>query len=192
MENKSIIESLLYVSGSEGIDIADIKKVVDLPTDDLRKLIKEMKETLDQNINSGLTIKVYGTHYYLLTKPDNKSYVAKLIDVRLKNPLTPAVLETLAIIAYNNPCTVAKVEDIRGVSSENALKRLESLDLIKNVGRASTPGRPYLYEITQKFFNLFGIKNLNELPKINLESSDDISGENLDFFNSARFEDENN
>ncbi|MDR3330412.1 MAG: SMC-Scp complex subunit ScpB [Mycoplasmataceae bacterium] len=187
MSSKSIIESILYVSGSDGVDIADIKKVINLPTDDIRNIIKEIKSSYESNLDSGFTIKVYGSHYYLLTKPENKEFISKLIDVRLKNPLTPAVMETLAIIAYNTPCTGVKVDEIRGSSSDGALKRLESLELIKNVGRSNTPGRPYVYEVTQKFFNLFGIKSLNELPKINTEDGD---LENVDFFNANRFEDE--
>ncbi|MDR3257880.1 MAG: SMC-Scp complex subunit ScpB [Mycoplasmataceae bacterium] len=187
MNTKSIIESILYVSGSDGLDISDIKKVINLPADDIRKLIKEMKNSYDTNADTGFTIKTYGSHFYLLTKPENKEFISKLIDVRLKNPLTPAVMETLAIIAYNNPCTGVKVDEIRGSSSDGALKRLESLELIKNIGRSNTPGRPYVYEITQKFFNLFGIKSLTELPKINTE---DGNLENVDFFNANRFEDE--
>ncbi|MDR2369087.1 MAG: SMC-Scp complex subunit ScpB [Mycoplasmataceae bacterium] len=187
MNIKSVIESILYVSGNDGIDISDIKKVVNIPTDDIRKVIQAMKESYDNNPDSGFIIKPYGTHYYLLTKPVNKEFISKLIDVRLKNPLSPAVMETLAIIAYNNPCPGVKVDEIRGTSSENALKRLESLELIKNIGRAATPGRPYIYEITQKFFNLFGIKSLQDLPKINQDTNDI---ENLDFFNANRFEEE--
>lgn len=187
MNVKSVIEGILYVSGNDGIDVNDIKKVINMPVDDIRKLMKEMKQGYDSNPDCGFTIKPYGSHYYLLTKPENKEFISKLIDVRLKNPLTPAVMETLAIVAYNNPCTGVKVDEIRGTSSDNALKRLEALELIKNVGRANTPGRPYLYEITQKFFNLFGIKSLNELPKINQDTNDI---ENVDFFNANRFEEE--
>jgi segregation and condensation protein B len=184
---KSIIESILYISGNDGVDVSDIKKVVNLPTEEIRQLIKSMKQHYEQNPDSGFVIKIYGSHFYLLTKPENKEFIGKLIDVRLKNPLTPAVMETLAIIAYNNPCTGVKVDEIRGTSSENALKRLENLDLVKNTGRASTPGRPYIYEITQKFFNLFGIKSLSELPKINQDSK---NIEDLDFFNANRFDEE--
>ncbi|MDR1235227.1 MAG: SMC-Scp complex subunit ScpB [Mycoplasmataceae bacterium] len=187
MNVKSIIESILYVSGNDGIDVNDIKKVVNLPADEIRKVIKEIQETYKSNPDSGFTIKAYGAHFYLLTKTENKEFISKLIDVRLKNPLTPAVMETLAIIAYNSPCTGVKIDEIRGTSSDGALKRLESLGLIVNSGRAETPGRPYLYEVTQKFFNLFGIKSLNDLPKINQDSSD---LENVDFFNANRFEED--
>ena len=96
-------------------------------------------------------------------------------------------METLAIIAYNHPCTGSKIEEIRGINSDNAIKRLVDLKLVENTGRASTHGRPYLYELTKNFFNLFGIKNLSDLPKI------DISGEqNLDqsFFDANRYDEE--
>ncbi|MDR0739451.1 MAG: SMC-Scp complex subunit ScpB [Mycoplasmataceae bacterium] len=185
MSNKSIIESILYISGNDGIDINSIKKVINLPADDLRKIVKEIKTSYEDNPDSGFLIKIYGSHYYLLTKPENKEFIGKLIDVRLKNPLTPAIMETLAIVAYNSPCTGVKIDEIRGTSSDGALKRLESLGLIINAGRAETPGRPYLYEVTQKFFNLFGIKSLQDLPKISQDNND---LENIDFFDANRFE----
>jgi segregation and condensation protein B len=188
MNHQSIIESLLYVAGSDGLDISDIKKVLNLPTDEIRSIVKALNKQYEANENSGLVIKLYGSHVYLLTKPTNKDQIAKLVDVKLKNPLTPAMLESLAIIAYNTPCTKVRVEEIRGTNSEASIKHLESLELIKNIGKASTPGRPYLYEVTNKFFNLFGIKSISDLPKINLESSQDFSNENLEFFNANREE----
>ncbi|MDR3163900.1 MAG: SMC-Scp complex subunit ScpB [Mycoplasmataceae bacterium] len=183
---QSIIESLLYVAGKDGLDIADIKKAINLPTDDIRTIIKTINKQYETNENCGFTIKFFGSHVYLLTKPLNKDYVAKLIDVKLKNPLTPAMLECLAIIAYNNPCTKVRIEEIRGTNSEAPIKHLETLELIKNIGKATTPGRPYLYEVTHKFFNLFGITSISDLPKINFDFTQDFANENLDFFNANR------
>jgi segregation and condensation protein B len=183
MSNKAIIESLLYVSGADGIDISDIKRVLDIPSDEIRDILKQMSQDYETDTDSGLIIKVYDNHYYLFTKPEHKDLIAKLADVRLKNPLTPALLETLAIIAYNTPCTRIKIDEIRGTNSEGAIARLTNLKLINEAGRAETPGRPYIYELTQEFFNLFGIKSLKELPKIDFSISEDFDVDTVDFFN---------
>jgi segregation and condensation protein B len=117
-----------------------------------------------------------------LTKPENKEFIAKLLDVRVKNPLSPAAMEALAIVAYNHPCTSTLIEEKRTTNSDAAVAKLEALGLIANVGRATTPGRPYLYEVTQKFFNLFGIKSLSELPPL-AEQNEDTD---LSFFDANR------
>ena len=184
MNYKSIIESILYVVGDDGIELNEIKKVVDLPTSDIRNIIKEMAIELSNNPNSGLTIKVYGEKYYLLTKPENKESLSKLVEIKTRTPLNQPLLETLAIIAYNQPCTRSKIEEIRNMDPTYAIDKLESLELIKNLGRADTPGNPYLYEVTEKFFNLFGIKSLKELPELN--DIKFVADEDINFFDINR------
>lgn len=186
MTDKAIIQGLLYIAGNDGIELNAIKKVINISVDEIRTIVKDLKKQYDEDENMGLTIKIYGSSYYLLTKSEIKEYASKLIEVRVKNPLSPAIMETLAIIAYNHPCTGSKIEEIRGINSDNAIKRLIDLKLIENTGRASTPGRPYLYELTQNFFNLFGIKNLNDLPKI----SDNEQNLDQGFFDSNRYDEE--
>jgi segregation and condensation protein B len=187
MTNKAIIQGLLYIAGNDGIELNAIKKVINISVDEIRSTIKELKKDYDADENNGLTIKIYGSSYYLLTKPEIKEYVSKLVDVRVKNPLSPAIMETLAIIAYNHPCTGSKIEEIRGINSDNAIKRLVDLKLIENTGRTSTPGRPYLYELTKNFFNLFGIKNLSDLPKIDINNNQDLD---QSFFDANRYDEE--
>lgn len=185
MNHKSVIESILYTVGSEGVELASIKKVIDLPINDIKKLMKELAADYSNNPNSGLCIKVFGDKYYLLTKETNHEFLAKLVNIKTKNPLTPALLETLAIIAYNQPCTRAKIEEIRNIDPTFAVDRLIELGLVENIGRAETPGNPFLYGVTQKFFELFGIKSLKDLPPI--EDVDfNVADDDLNFFDSSR------
>jgi len=179
---KSLIESLLYIKGNEGTTISEIKKMINLPTDDIRKILKEMKEEYDTNSSRGITIELYGDLYRLLTKKQNHDTISLVYDIKVKSPLTQTLLETLAIIAYNQPCPGSLIEKIRGRNALNAIERLKSLELIKCIGRANTPGKPYLYEITNKFFDIFGIKSIDELPNINKEVNIDELDESLDFF----------
>ncbi|MBQ2349447.1 MAG: SMC-Scp complex subunit ScpB, partial [Mycoplasma sp.] len=159
---KSIIESLLYIKGRDGTTVNEIKKVINLPVDDIRKLLKEMKKEYDQNVDRGITIQQYGDTYRLLTKKENHDILTLIYDTKTKSPLTQSLLETLAIVAYNQPCPSSLIEKIRGHNALNGLEKLTKLDLIKCIGRANTPGKPYLYEITNKFYDLFGIKSMKE------------------------------
>ena len=186
--NKSIIESVLYVSGDEGIKVSDLKKVLDLATDDIRKILKEMKDEMDKDPSRGITIECFEDTYHLLTKKENHEDLSKLFDIKIKNPLTASMLETLAIIAYNMPCPTSKVEKIRGHNAINTIQKLLKLELIRNLGRADTPGRPYVYEVTNKFYDTFGIKDIKELPELDQIMKDltdeEMSPENVDFFDS--------
>ncbi|WEK82962.1 MAG: SMC-Scp complex subunit ScpB [Mycoplasma sp.] len=184
---KSIIESLLYVAGQDGIEISELKRVLEIKSDEIRAYLKDMKKDYESNPNRGLTINNYGDKYFLLTKTSNKDLISKLFDVKIKNPLSSSLLETLAIIAYNAPCPGSKVEQIRGHSAINQIERLIKLDLIKNVGRATTPGCPYLYDVTPKFFSTFGIKSIKELPDIT-KSFDENNSNDEDFF-ASKFSD---
>jgi segregation and condensation protein B len=187
MTHTAIIQGLLYIAGNDGIEVNAIKKVLNISVDEIRDIVKELKKQYDHDQNCGLTINIYGSSYYLLTKSEIKEYASKLIDVRIKNPLTPAIMETLAIIAYNHPCTGSKIEEIRGINSDSAIKRLIDLKLIENIGRSTTAGRPYLYELTKNFFNLFGIKNISDLPKIDINKGKDLD---QSFFDTNRYDED--
>lgn len=183
---KSIIESLLYIKGRDGTTVNEIKKVINLPVDDIRKLLKEMKKEYDQNVDRGITIQQYGDTYRLLTKKENHDILTLIYDTKTKSPLTQSLLETLAIVAYNQPCPSSLIEKIRGHNALNGLEKLTKLDLIKCVGRANTPGKPYLYEITNKFYDLFGIKSMKELPNIDENINLDDLDNSFDFFDSSK------
>ncbi len=185
MENKSIIQSILYTVGSEGVELASLKKVLNVPINEIKSTLKELAKEMANDPKCGLCIKMFGDKYYMLTKEANHEYLAKLVDIKTRNPLTPALLETLAIVAYNQPCTRAKIEEIRNIDPTFAVDRLIELGLIQNVGRAETPGNPFLYEVTQKFFELFGIKSLKDLPPIE-EIDFNVTDEDLNFFDSSR------
>lgn len=183
---KSIIESLLYIKGRDGTTVNEIKKVINLPVDDIRKLLKEMKKEYDQNVDRGITIQQYGDTYRLLTKKENHDILTLIYDTKTKSPLTQSLLETLAIVAYNQPCPSSLIEKIRGHNALNGLEKLTKLDLIKCIGRANTPGKPYLYEITNKFYDLFGIKSMKELPNIDKNINLDDLDNSFDFFDSSK------
>lgn len=188
MNYQSVIESILYVCGEEGVEIAELHKVLNLPTDEVRSIVKQMIKNYDEDSSKGVCIKLFGNRYYLLTKECNNEYL-KILNTRVKkiNPLTPTLLETLAIIAYNQPCTKTKIEEIRNSDPSFAIARLTELGLIESIGKAPSPGNPYQYQVTQKFFNLFGIKSLKDLPPLKKEVNFEFDpDDDLNFFDSAR------
>ena len=106
--------------------------------------------------------------FQLVTKAENSDYIQKLLKKNKRQSLSQASLESLAIISYKQPITRVDIDEIRGVKSESALQRLLEKDLIKEVGRLEVPGRPILFGTTEEFLRQFGLKELKELPSLDL------------------------
>ncbi len=188
MSKLSIIESVLYALGQDGIEVSEIKKVCNIDAKEIKSLLKKLQNKYKEDEDCGLVLKNFGKKYFILTKEENASELAKLINIRIKNPLTKSLLETLSIIAYNEPCTKLMVSQIRNADAAFAFDKLESLDLICKKGRASTPGSPFLYKTTDTFLNCFGLKNIRQLPKMINPTFEDTTTEDISFFDSSREE----
>ncbi len=115
---------------------------------------------------SGLMLMEVAGGYQLATRPSVADWVLALHKHRRKNPISPAVLETLAIVAYKQPLVRAEVESIRGVDCGGVMRSLQDAGLVEVVGQKEVPGRPSLYGTTDTFLKTFGLRNLNELPSL--------------------------
>ena len=113
--------------------------------------------------------------YQFLTKKDYHPIISLLQLQRSKKKLSPAALETLAIIAYKQSVTKLEIEQIRGVNSDYSVQKLLEKELITIVGKSETVGRPILYSTSQQFMDYFGINNLNELPQIKEFTDNSVS-----------------
>jgi len=102
----------------------------------------------------------------MLTLSPYNHWLKKLLRVRDESKLSPAALETLAIIAYKQPVIRADIEAVRGVAASEMIRSLMYKGLVKIVGRAEVLGRPMLYGTTKKFLEVFGLNSLKDLPKI--------------------------
>lgn len=185
-EVKSVIESALYVCGNEGLGLNDLKHLTDLPANIIKKIMKEWIDQLNNDDSRGISIKIFGDKYKFFSKPYNREKLSKLITIKYRNPLSTKVMETLAIIAYNQPCTKSIIQDIRTKDPTSSIERLLDVGLIVEAGRADSPGRPLLFTVTHKFYDIFGIKNLNDLPVINLMQP--FQDEDVSFFDTNRFD----
>ena len=162
---KAVIEGILFLVGDEGISIDELKEILDV---DDSKLNNEL-EALKNDYNSeerGIKIEFLGNKLKLTTKKEHKEYYEKLKEEEISSALSPASLEALVIIAYNQPITRVKVDEIRGVSSQHLVRKLLLKGLIKEVGKSEQPGKPNLYGTTDKFLDYFGLKSIEDLPKI--------------------------
>ncbi len=183
---KSIIESALYVVGQTGVSIGDLRRMTNASSALIKKILKDWSNELEKDSSRGILIKQFGDYYKFYSKPSNKEDLNKLITIKYKNPLSSKVMEVLAIIAYNQPCTKAIIEEIRLKDPTGTIQKLIDLGLVIDAGRASTPGCPILYTVTPKFYDIFGIKSLADLPKITIDQP--YFDENTSFFDTTRFE----
>ena len=167
---KNIIEGLLFVVGDEGLTLEEINNILEQDINKKEKDIEELKKDYE-NINRGIRIEIFGDKYKLVTKKEYKEYLKKLVPDE-EDLLTQSNLETLAIIAYNQPITRLQVEEIRGVNASHIIRKLLMRDLIKELGRSELPGRPILYGTTDFFLDYFGINSLEELPQIKIEEQE--------------------
>ena len=184
----AILESILFVRGEEGITIEEISDLLDISNEDSLHHINDLILKYNDN-NSGIMIEKYGDYYKLVTKKEYKEYIERLVEIDNSNSLTEATLETLAIIAYNEPVTRIKVDEIRGVSSSHMIRKLVNCGLVKELGRSDLPGRPNLYGTTPLFLDHFGLKCIEELPK--LIEIDSVQPDEVDLFKSKYSEEKN-
>lgn len=163
MNQLAILEGLLFVVGEEGLTLNQITDVLDISEEDSKLLLKSLREQYEKE-DRGLRIDFLGNRFKLTTKFEHKEYYQKLIENPNTNTLSQAALETLAIIAYNEPITRIKVDELRGVSSAHLVRKLVAKGFIKEVGRSDLPGKPILYETTSEFLDYFGLPNIESLP----------------------------
>lgn len=165
MDKKAILEGLLFVVGEEGLSVEQISDVLEITLDEVKELIISLKDDYEQ-ISRGIRIDFLGNKIKLTTKREHKEYYKKLVENPETNFLSQVALEVLAIIAYNEPITRVKVDEIRGVSSTQIMRKLVAKGLIKEAGRSSMPGRPIFYETTSEFLDYFGLNSIEDLPNM--------------------------
>ena len=164
MNINAVIESLLFVSG-DGLSLSHIAEILELSDSEVRENVDKLKDFYKSN-KRGLEIVEYDGYIQLKTPEENFLYVTKLAESKRKQPLSPAALESLSIVAYHQPVTRSSVEFIRGVNSDGPMSRLVERGLIEECGRLDAPGRPILYATTKEFLRSFGLNTLSDLPDI--------------------------
>ncbi len=171
------IMALLFVAGDQGIKEKDLVELLEIDSAALRQNLEELQVKLLTDGDSGIQLVNYNSLYKLVTKNEFAELLTKYFKSGLGTKLSQAALEVLSIIAYRQPITRIEIDEIRGVQSSGSLNTLLMRKMIKEQGKKNVPGHPNLYVVTDEFFDYFGIKSLEDLPKIENFEENSNTGE---------------
>ena len=163
-ETIAALEAVLFASG-DPISIERLSQVFEVKPENIENLITELSDKLDSS-NSGFKVVRLENTYQLVTREYYAEYIKKAFDIKRRTPLSPAALEVLAVIAYNQPVTRAFIEQVRGVDCSGVVSTLVEKGLIEERGRLELPGRPLLYGTTKTFLRSFSLTDLSDLPPL--------------------------
>lgn len=162
--SKSIIEAILFAAGRQ-VEVKELAMALEESSEKFIDEIEQLKNEYNEN-NKGFEIIKVNDSYQMCTRKDYYDYVAQILDKKNKPNLSNAALETISIIAYNPNVTRAQIETIRGVGCDGTIYKLLEYELIKESGKLDAPGRPTTYVVSDKFFKMFGLSSLDELPEL--------------------------
>lgn len=157
-------EAVLF-SGGEPISIDRFSQVFDISPERVVEVMEALSKKLAGNDRGVGLVRMENT-YQLATKEKYSGYIKKMFDIKRRTPLSPAALEVLAVVAYNQPVTKSFIEQVRGVDCSGVVTTLVEKGLIEERGRLELPGKPLLYGTTKNFLRCFGISDLTELPPL--------------------------
>ncbi|MFN8597285.1 MAG: SMC-Scp complex subunit ScpB [Anaerolineae bacterium] len=160
----AMVEALLFVS-SEPVPVLQIAEALSVKIDAVEQALIELRDGVE-GVTRGLRLHRKGDRVQLTTHPETAPYIEKFLGLDLTSRLSKPALETLSIIAYQQPVTRAQIEQIRGVNCDGVLSTLLSKGLIEEVGRLETAGRPIQYGTTFAFLQHFGLRGLEDMPQL--------------------------
>lgn len=171
MENfAAVVEAILFVAG-DPVRVEDLAHAMDLTINEMNDALSALADHLTLE-NRGIQLNKSGETVFLSIRPAYAPQVEMFLQPLQKRPLSQAVLETLSIIAYRQPCTRGDVEAIRGVKCDYSVQSLLNKGFIEECGVRETLGRPTLYKTTDAFLKHFGMETLSDLPNIDLKESE--------------------
>jgi segregation and condensation protein B len=170
----SALEALIFVS-AEPVAPSQLALVLELSPSAVEQGLKQLDGELQTR---GLRLQRHGGRVQLTTAPEMAEAVERFLGLDFTSHLSRAALETLAIVAYQQPVTRPQIEAVRGVSSDGVMKSLLGKGLVQEIGRTEGPGRPILYGTAPDFLQHFGLNSLMELPALDLQASE--NNENQD------------
>ncbi len=171
----ALLESLLFVA-AEPTPVARLAQVVEAPIVEVEAALAELKTACETG-GRGVRLQRKGDKVQLTTAPVAATFVESFLGLDLSSKLSPAALETLAVIAYRQPLTRGDMEAVRGVNCDGVLRTLIARELVEPVGRLEQPGRPYQYGTTFQFLHYFGLTGLEQLPALPEEQTQDVMRE---------------
>lgn len=163
-QQKAALEALLFAYG-EPVSASRLGEVLNMQPQLVERLLAKLKEDCEKE-DRGIQLYQLEDRWQIGTKPIYSEPVKKLLDTRRTAPLSPAALEVLAIIAYNQPVSRSFIEQVRGVDSSSTVSTLIEKGLVEEAGRLDLPGRPVSFRTTDVFLRTFGLESLAQLPPL--------------------------
>jgi segregation and condensation protein B len=156
------LEAVLFTL-NRAVTVLELQDILQSPLADIEAAATSLAEAL---AGRGLFLQRHQDQLQLVTNPAQADVVRRVLRPEYPSRLSPAAYETLAIIAYRQPLTRARIEEVRGVNCEAVLESLEEKGLIEETGRLDAPGNPRLFGTTMKFLQILGLRSLDELPPL--------------------------
>ena len=163
-EELSIVEAILFASG-DPIEKSRLAQASGIEEETIEKIINMLNDRYEENESALMIIKLSGS-YQLCAREKFIDYIRAAMETRKAAPLSPAAMEVLTIIAYNQPVTKGFVEHIRGTDSSSVVNSLVEKNLLEEAGRLDVPGRPIAYKTTAAFLRSFQLSSLDDLPAV--------------------------
>lgn len=168
------IEAILYAAGHP-VEYAKLSEVLGLSVKDVKNMIEAMSTDYNsEKSGRGILLLMYPDSCQFATKEEFLPYIREALGIKRGGNLSNSTMETLAVVAYNQPVTRAYVDAVRGVDSSYAMTSLIDKGLIESLSRLDAPGRPMLYTTTEKFLRVFGLNSLEDLPETELSPSSEV------------------
>jgi len=167
---------MLFAMGCP-VEIRKLAEVMEIEIEEFNSILKEFQDNINKS-ERGVKVVRMNNSVQMVSRPKYHDKVSKLLETKSQRNLSQSALETLSIIAYNQPVTKANIETVRGVDSYNSIMKLLERDLIEQRGRLDTIGRPMLYGTTEEFLRVFGLESLSELPDLGIDVLSSIAPNN--------------
>ncbi len=163
-EKLPVLEAILF-AGGEPVDIDKLCLSMNLESSQVKELLEMLSEKY-QNSESGIELLKLESSYQLAAKKEYAPYIKTALEIKKNAVLSPAAMEVLAIVAYNQPVTKSFIENVRGVDSSGVVNSLVEKSLLAEAGRLDLPGRPIAYKTTDNFLRSFQLTGLGDLPPV--------------------------
>ena len=164
-ESMAAVEAVLFACG-EPIELDKLAAAAEIEKETAERIVERLNDRYNEQKSAFVIGKLEGS-YQMMTRPEYARYIKTAMETRRQVPLSPAAMEVLAIVAYNQPVTRGFVDQVRGVDSSGVVRSLVERDLLEEHGRLNdVPGRPIAYRTTDNFLRCFGLRSLDDLPAI--------------------------
>lgn len=164
MRELAALEAILFVT-EHPVPAGELAEVLEVPVSRVDELLEELRSQLEDR-EAGLVLRASAGGWRLYSHPDAYPYLERFSASATARKMSPAAMETLAVVAYRQPVSRSQISEIRGVDSESAVRTLERLGLVEEKERLNLPGNPAVYTTTELFLERMGVDDVSELPPL--------------------------